>query len=577
MHSRQARSLGDLLSDETGAFIKSYGSGGIATISLRGSSAGQTTITWNGVPLQNPMLGLQDLSLIPVSFIDETQLSYGGNSAAEGSGSIAGVVALRNSELIPDAFSAEINTTLGSFGLWNQELQLDYGNGKIGGRTRYFHKQADHNFTYQLRPDLPTKTQSHARTRQDGILQELHYAINPDQQLSAHIWWQQSDRQIPATTVQNLSEATQADESLRFVVDWKIKNKIWTWHAKTALFNDEIQYKDPQILLEANSESTVAMAEIKGQWTIDPAYQFSFGMNHYAISALTDAYENRKKQHRTALYATYLQHFGKWDGQISIRQELIDNEFAPFAMALGVNGKLTSWLAIRAKASRDYRLPTLNDLYWVPGGNSDLLPETGWSQELGLDLETNSQNHQFKYSITGYNRNITNWILWSINAGETFWSPKNIAEVHSRGIEQRLRYTLRHGSWKLHSSLGYDYIRSTNKIAIDNPMIEAGEQLIYVPEHSARGSVGGSWKALTIQYRHTYTGSVSTEFEDQLDGYGIGNLLLQYQWQIRELSIDPFIEIDNIWDTDYRVLQYRPMPGRNFRTGIKFNFTKNHN
>ena len=66
LNIRQARSLGDLLSDETGAFVKSYGSGGIATISLRGSSAGQSTITWNGVPVLNPMLGLQDLSLIPL-------------------------------------------------------------------------------------------------------------------------------------------------------------------------------------------------------------------------------------------------------------------------------------------------------------------------------------------------------------------------------------------------------------------------------------------------------------------------------------------------------------------------------
>ncbi|RLD19665.1 MAG: hypothetical protein DRI69_07885 [Bacteroidetes bacterium] len=576
LNTRQARSLGDLLSDETGAFVKSYGSGGIATISLRGSSAGQTAITWNGVPVQNPMLGLQDLSLIPLGFIDDAQISYGGNTAAEGSGSIAGVIALRNDEATPDDFNIALNTSLGSFGFWNQEVQLKYGNGKIGGRTRYFHQEAENDFNYQIRSDLPEKIQSHAKTNQNGILQELHYSIKSNQQISAFAWWQKSDRQIPATTVQNKSEATQKDESLRFMLNWKMHNTIWKWNAKAAIFKDKIQYQDPQILLEANSNSTVAMAEFTGQWSLDPAYELSFGLNHYAFSALTDSYANRQRQHRTALFASYIQHFGKWDGQLNIRQEFVDGEFAPFTLALGIDGQLTSWLRLKVKVSRDYRLPTLNDLYWVPGGNPELMPESGWSQELGLALEKSNHQHIFNYNITGFNRNITNWILWSINAGESFWSAKNIVQVHSRGIEQRLKYRWLAGAWTLNASVGYDYILSTNEVALDNPMIEAGEQLIYVPVHSARGSVGVSWKGILIDYRQTYTGKVSTEFQDVLDGYGLGNVFLQYKWTLTQFTINPFLEIDNIWNINYRVLQYRPMPGRNFKIGLKLNFTRNN-
>jgi len=577
LNTRQARSLSDLLSDETGAFVKSYGSGGIATISLRGSSAGQTAITWNGIPLQNPMLGLQDMSLIPLGFVDEAQISYGGNSAAEGSGSIAGVIALRTDDATPSKIGGALNTTFGSFGFWNQEVQFKYGNGRIGGRTRYFHQEAENDFTYQIRSDLPIITQSHARTNQNGLLQELHYSINSKQQLTAYMWWQRSDREIPATTVQNKSEATQKDESLRFMMNWKIQSDIWKWNAKAAVFNDKIQYLDPQILLEANSKSTVAMAEVEGTWSIDPAYQLSIGLNHYAISALTDTYTSREKQNRTALFASYLQHFGKWSGQINFRQELIDGVFAPFALALGVDGQLTSWLVIKAKVSRDYRLPSINDLYWVPGGNPALLPESGWSQELGLTLGEHHQSQSFIYSITGFNRNISNWILWGINAGDTFWSAKNITKVHSRGIEQRLKYVKQLGLWKLNVVLGYDYIRSTNEVPLDNPMIEAGEQLIYVPIHSVRGSVGGNWKGLTINYRHTYTGKVFTEYNNELDGYGLGNFFIQYKLNLNQYLINPFVEIDNLWNINYRVLQYRPMPGRNFRAGIKLNFYKSNN
>jgi iron complex outermembrane receptor protein len=566
------RSLGELISDETGAFVKSYGSGGIATISLRGSSAGQTTITWNGVPLQNPMLGLMDLSLIPMSFVDEAQISYGGNTAAEGSGSIGGVIALRNDDFTPNNIGVTINTVLGSFGFWNQDVQLNYGNGKIGGRTKYFHQQADNDFTYRIRPDLPVKKQTHGRTEQNSILQELHYSIKSNQQLSAFIWWQNSDRQIPPTTVQNKSEASQEDESLRVLLNWRLQSKIWNWNAKAAVFKDRIKYSDPQILLEANSNSTVAMAEIEGKWSIDPAYHVSFGLNHYAISALTDSYSERQNQQRTALFASFFQDYGKWSGQVNIRQELVDGNFTPFAVAFGVDGQLAKWLDVNMKISRDHRLPTINDLYWVPGGNSDLLPETGWSQEAGLAIKNQNTTHAFTYNVTGFNRNISNWILWSIAPGEAFWSVKNIAEVHSRGLEQRVNYTWHIGNWKLHASAGYDYIVSTNEIALDNPMIEAGEQLIYVPRHSGRGVVGITWKDLNLTYRHTFTGMVSTEFNDELDAYNLGSVFIRYNLRLNTFSISPFIEVNNLWDSNYRVLQYRPMPGRNYRLGIKLNF-----
>jgi outer membrane cobalamin receptor len=572
LSTQQSRSLGELIANETGAFVKTYGSGGIATISLRGSSAGQTTITWNGVPLQNPMLGLQDLSLIPLGFIDDAQISYGGNTAAEGSGSIAGVIALRNDNATPVQFGAKLNTTLGSFGFWDQDIQLKYGNGKIGGRTRYFHQQSINDFTYEIRPDLPVQKQSHGQIKQNGILQELYYSIKSNQQLSAFVWWQQNDRQIPPTTVQNKSEASQEDESLRLMVNWKMRSNIWKWNAKVAAFKDKIRYSDPQILLEANSNSTVVMGELEGQWSIDPAYLISFGLNHYAYSAQTDSYDGRQTQNRTALYASYMQIFGKWSGQLNIRQELVDGKFAPFTAALGIEGELTSWLKIKTKISRDYRLPTLNDMYWVPGGSPDLIPEKGWSQELGIAIERDRNKHRLKYSATGFNRNISNWILWSIEAGETFWSVKNIAEVHSFGLEQRLKYSWQSGPWGYNISLGYDYIRSINEIALDNPMIEAGEQLIYVPVHSARGSIGAQWNGLSVNYHQTFTGKVHTEFEDELDSYSLGNLSIQYNLPLNKFAILPFFEVDNLWDINYRILQYRPMPGRNFRLGLKMNF-----
>ena len=60
-------SISDLLNRESGLFIKSYGAGALATVSLRGSAAAHTAVYWNGFNLQSPMHGVTDLSLIPAS------------------------------------------------------------------------------------------------------------------------------------------------------------------------------------------------------------------------------------------------------------------------------------------------------------------------------------------------------------------------------------------------------------------------------------------------------------------------------------------------------------------------------
>ena len=55
--------LADLLSENSEIFIKSYGMGGTATPSFRGTGASHTQIDWNGININNPMLGQSDLSL----------------------------------------------------------------------------------------------------------------------------------------------------------------------------------------------------------------------------------------------------------------------------------------------------------------------------------------------------------------------------------------------------------------------------------------------------------------------------------------------------------------------------------
>lgn len=147
----------ELLSRQSGVYIKSYGLGSSATSSIRGGSAGQTSVIWNGLPLQSPMLGQLDLSLLPVTFIDQMEVRYGGNGASWGSGAIGGIITLDNHAHYGIGQQLDLRSSLGNFGRWDQQLKWQYGNQQLAGSTRLFYQQAKNEFPYSIRPDLPEK------------------------------------------------------------------------------------------------------------------------------------------------------------------------------------------------------------------------------------------------------------------------------------------------------------------------------------------------------------------------------------------------------------------------------------
>src|SRR5699024_6275056 len=91
----------------------------------------------------------------------------------------------------------------------------------------------------------------------------------------------------------------------------------------------------------------------------------------------------------------------------------------------------------KASVSRNFRFPTLNDLYFLPGGNPDLKNETGVQYEAGLSFAAGKEG---SWSLSGsaswYDQRIDDWILW-LPTTKGFFSPVNIKKVHAYGVEVR--------------------------------------------------------------------------------------------------------------------------------------------
>ena len=72
-----ALSMADVLTFNSSIFVKSYGRATLSTVAFRGTSASHTQVTWNGMRINNPMLGMTDFSTIPAYFIDKASLLHG--------------------------------------------------------------------------------------------------------------------------------------------------------------------------------------------------------------------------------------------------------------------------------------------------------------------------------------------------------------------------------------------------------------------------------------------------------------------------------------------------------------------
>lgn len=570
-----ASNVAELLSSTQGIYLRNYGPGSLSTSSIRGGSAGHTLVLWNGLPIHSPMLGLLDLTLLPLQVTEKVRFTAGGNSTLWGSGAIGGVLNLENHANFSDNLMVKSSTRFGSFGKFQQHINVNLGNQKIQLVSKFSHQQARNDFHYFLADGIPERQQINARLNQQLIAQDIYWNIDNRNKLDFHFWWQQSNRQIPPTSVQNFSEAHQEDLATRMILHYKHLEKNGSWNLKAGFFNEHLNYFDDLILLESLSQYHTYLAEATKQWNWRNNHQFLIGTTHTLTKVWTQGYGNlQPTEYKNALLGSWKYQGKQFNSQVSLRQEIIDQSFVPLVPSVGIEWNFISTFNLKGKLSRNYRIPTFNDRFWAPGGNPDLLPESGWSQEMTLCYELKKSFLKFNAGVTAFNKQIDNWILWSRTEGQSFWSANNITKVWSRGLESRIQIEGTFKNTIVQLQGGYDYIRSTNEVAIQTPKIDAGEQLINTPLHHASSQFSVAHTNFYLAYQHSFTGSTKS-VNEVLPSFQVGNLRLQYGTDIMKYRGTVFFNINNIWNADYLVVERRPMPGIHFETGLNLIFNKN--
>jgi len=571
----QLQNMASLLSQQVPVFVKSYGFNGLATLNFRGSSAAQSEVLWNGVPIQNAALGIADVSTLPVLFMNKVNIVYGGSAALWGSGNVGGALLIENDAPVFDTekHSLSVSGGMGSFSQYLGGLKGSIANKRWYFSGNVFVQTALNNFYYtNAYGDKVKMANDHLQSA--AALLQAAYKISDRNVLSISAWYQQYNREIPPALFETYSVKNELDGSLRLLADWNKQTGSSIWYAKSSFIRDNVQYSDDAIML--NTNNTAYQYYQEAGWR-KQFYQYGQLLVFIPVQIswinLPDS-NTTKQQDKIALAAAYdYKCFqNRLDVSANGRAEVINNQSIPLPGA-DASFAVTDWFTLRANAQRTYRAPTLNELYYDPGGNPNLLPEQGWSEDAGYTVKVKSGDFTIYQDLSAFNRDIYNWILW---LGGAIWTPHNIAEVHSRGVETENYLTYQAGKWKFHLGINTSYVLATtvNSYIYNDGSI--GKQIPYTPRYNGQANIGFTFKKLTFNYNHTYTGYrfITTDESEYLLPYQTGNLQLMYNTEICHHSLQLTGQCNNIWNEQYQVVAERPMPGINWQAGFKLMLVK---
>lgn len=564
------QSMANLLTQQVPVFIKSYGINGTATLNFRGASAAQSQVYWNGVPIQNAALGMSDVSLLPVSLMDKVNIVYGGSSALWGSGNVGGALLIENDKSAYDS----IRHNTGALSL----AAFSYRHIQVSAKMGWIRKRWYANISvladsvindFKYRKNSKEVRMQNAAASSTTAMVHSAYKISSKDEINLSAWLQWNNRQIPPALFDSISVRKQKDASVRTLLEWQHKGKKADLYAKTSYVMDYLEYNDSLISLHSKNTCNQLYGEAGMKMKVDRHNQFLLFTPIQLSWMNIQSDTMQHKQNRVALAGAWaIKYFNdRLNVSLTAREEQVNkNNF--FLPGVNISFALLNWLSLKGNMQKSYRVPTLNELYYIPGGNPDLKPEHGWSEDLGYLLQTNEQRRiSFHHEVDYFNRLIHDWIIWF---GGSIWTPHNIATVHSRGIETENSLTYKLGNWHLHFGLNTAYVLATTVQSYLLNDGSIGKQIPYSPLYNGQANIGFSYKGLYFNYNHTYTGYryVTTDESQWVEPYNTGNIQVLYTPHLKKNIIQLTFQLNNVWNQQYQVVNSRPMPGFNWLSGF---------
>ena len=572
-------SLTDLLTLNTPLAFKNYGPGQLATVSFRGTSANHTAVLWNGININQPNLGQTDFSTLPVAGFDRLSVQYGSAGSAIGSDAVGGSILLGSSPDWKQKFGITFGQQLASFQNNNTQLGIRYGgtlgnSWQLSGRTFGYRNKLNNNYPYKERNRYFVEP---SITTQRGLLQDLFFRHKSGRQVSVNAWL--TDNDLIITPNDDIARERTRTQSARALATYEA-NRMTT---RLGWIRDIIDYGKGDFSKPSHTETNRFIGRVEREFAFWPTNQ-QINLNlrvggewsHYRT--LTDGYgENIITENRQDLYALLRLQTTRWLVSANIRQAFVTRFNPPVTPSLGAEYKLIqrSALSLTAKGSvgKSYRVPTLNERYWLVLGNPDLRPERGINVEGGLTAAVTFSDHlSLTAEATAYHNRVDDWTYW--NPAKNY-HVENLQLVVARGGEFTTALSYTQNSWQAGFRIGYSLTRTSQERAYDTYAQDiVGKQLPYVPIHTGtlNAYIQRGRMRLTVQTQATSRRYVTFDNSQFFKGVTLTNVLLETTAKLGPVSARLQGQINNVFDALIINVKQNAMPGRNWALNLLINF-----
>lgn len=552
---RNATSLTETLRYNTSIYFKENGFGMVSSPSFRGTNAAQTAVIWNGININSVFTGQTDFNTISPLNYSEIAIRSGGGGVQYGSGAVGGSIHLNNTFSFKKIDSTQVGLRYGSFSTLggNAGTTQTWGDHYLNVGVDFISSDNDYDYVGK------NITNNHG--------QFLRFAakVNEARKLKRGVatWnseYNYNDRNFSGS-LNTTGKDSYKDIATRNL--WQLQQNLGAFNTKASvahLFERYNYFPDSEKPFNTGGKANTFIGALQTEILLQKKLRLNGKVEYTYVDAEGENVGNNSRKTLAAVVLLNHQISERFNYGINLRKEFLNDFDNPFLFSADAKYTFSEKYALRLNGSKNYRIPTFNDLYWYAGGNVDLQSETSYQAELGQEFSFGN----LKADVAAYYISSEDLIKWVPGNGG-IWEPVNINKTRNYGLEINVDYSKKFSN---RQTLGF-YANYSYTTAED---LEKEKQLIYVPIHKAGGTLEYSLKTFSVYVQGLFNGEAftTTDNSEFVKSYTVFNVGTQYT-----LPFQPNItfggRFKNVFNVYYENVAYRPMPSRNIEIFLNLN------
>ncbi|MBQ1912740.1 MAG: TonB-dependent receptor [Bacteroidales bacterium] len=560
--------LADAIRDFSGVQLRDYGGvGGLKTINVRSLGSAHTAVFLDGVPIDNAQNMQVDLGRIATDGLEAVELYQGQRSqllqTAKEYGSAS---ALHLSTAAPTERKLRLRVKGGAFGTFAPQGSYETTLGKWlstriqAGFTHAHGQYRFHASDYQWDTVMLRENSDLKAFRADGAL----YFRPGNGQYSLRVSWYDADRGIPGPVYKQAARYThsqdrQTDRSLSVqaggeqVLSPTLRLLVKAKYARDFLRYLDVSELDPGISAQWDYLLQSAYLSTALGWQAAEWLHLSAAVDGQRETLRAQVNPERNNLF-TAVSAALL--LDPWRVSAALQYQLSDGagRYSFLSPSLLLDWHPREDWEFGALFKRSCRLPSFNDLYYTNVNARALKPESVWQAAARWSWDRRYGRWHFRAREELY-FNLVEDKLVAVPNGSLFrWSMYNIGLVRIFGDQLVASAAYQGKDWEAGGTARYDYQRAADGETwwqIPYIPIHSGSFQLYARYRSFRADVSGSWTGERLN-------AASTRPEARLAPWTLWDATLSWE-ALRGLRLS--LELHNLLDTQYEIIQQYPMPG----------------